>query len=619
MNELFYIIWLPLISGLILLVVPEKLRKVTGSLTSVITGVSLYFAVRLFLAPLAGDQGMIPLLDDLIAKGGQNSFLATVSILNIDNIARIVVLLIFLFSFLISIYSLNYTQRGRQINGYYSYILLTAALSALAVTADNLLLFIFCWGILGLLLYKLIKGYDEESSSTAKKTMILIGGSDTIMLLGLGIIYKINGSFSISAGQISTASALGAAAFIAMLTGSFTKAGAFPFHTWVPDFAKKAPASSTALLPASLDKLLGIYFMFRICTSLFTLSEILTLLLVITGVVTIISGVMMALVQHNTKQLLGYHAVSQVGYMVLGLGLGNPVGIAGGLFHMVNHTMYKSGLFLVAGNIEDRYGTDQMEHLGGAARLMPLTFVSALIFSLSISGIPPLNGFASKWLIYQGIIDFGQGTGIANRLWMIWLGLAVLGSALTLASFIKFLAGIFLGRTKNASTPRSGAKPLMTIPSLILALLCLLTGIFASGYVIPRIIKPLYSGFSGPGIWQSGLVAMLILVSVIVGIVTYLLTLTGKFRYEDSYIGGEKDQDLSRASVLDFYRTISSNKIFAGFYYGAVRKWFDIYDLGKKMVFSCSRVVSKWHTGILPLYVAWLITGLVTLMIIMLL
>ncbi len=614
MNELYYIIWLPLAAGLFFLIVPDRLRNISGSLASAITGISLLFAFKLFLIRVPEENAMV----SLFPEANLSTFAKTVSQLNADNISRIVVLLIFLFSFLINIYSLSYTQRRHRIKGYYSYILLTSSLSSLAVLADNLLLFIFCWGVLGLLLYKLINGYDEESSSAAKKTMILIGGSDTVMLLGLGIVYKINSSFSISAGHISTVSVLGATAFITLLIGSFTKAGAFPFHTWVPDFSKKAPASSTALLPASLDKLLGIYFMFRICTSLFTLTDILTLVLVVTGVITIISGVMMALIQHNTKQLLGYHAVSQVGYMVLGLGLGNPIGIAGGLFHMVNHTMYKSGLFLVAGSIEDRFGTDQIEHLGGAAKLMPLTFISALIFSLSISGIPPLNGFASKWLIYQGIIDFGQGAGIANRLWMVWLGCAVLGSALTLASFIKFLAGIFLGRTKNISSPRSDIKPLMTFPIVVLALLCLLTGIFASGYVIPVVIKPLYSGFAGPGIWQSGTVALLILISVLAGVVIYLFTTTGKVRYEDSYIGGEKDQDLSRASVLDFYRTISSNRILSGFYYGAVKKWFDIYDIGKNMVFSCSRVVSSWHTGILPFYITWLITGLVTLMIIML-
>ncbi len=116
---------------------------------------------------------------------------------------------------------------------------------------------------------------------------------------------------------------------------------------------------------------------------------------------------------------------------------------------MVNNAIYKSGLFLVAGNVEDRFGTDNIELLGGSAKYMPLTFLAAVIFSLSISGVPPLNGFASKWLIYQGIIDFGNGTGIANRLWMLWLALAVLGSALTLASFHEISGRCISGQDKK--------------------------------------------------------------------------------------------------------------------------------------------------------------------------
>jgi formate hydrogenlyase subunit 3/multisubunit Na+/H+ antiporter MnhD subunit len=619
MNEILYIVWIPLAAGLLLLLVPDTLRRITGLCSSVILAISLAFAISLFISK----GHSIPAHMSIMLPFGTpdadyGSLTGSLGGLFADNIAKLVVMLVYFFSLLITIYSIAYTKKNHRIKGYYSYILLTAAFSSVAVMADNLLLFIFCWGILGILLYRLIQGYDDESSSAAKKSMILIGGSDTIMLIGIGLVYQANGSFSLSAGSIPTSTATGAVAFFALIIGSFTKAGAFPFHTWVPDFAKKAPASSSSLLPASLDKLLGIYFMFRICTSLFTLTEIITLVLVLTGTVTIIAGVMMALVQHNTKQLLGYHAVSQVGYMILGLAVGNPIGIAGGLFHMVNHTIYKSGLFLVAGHVEDRFGTDQIEHLGGSARLMPLTFFSAVIFALSISGVPPLNGFASKWLIYQGIIDFGHGSGIASRLWMIWLGLAVLGSALTLASFMKFLAGVFLGRTKILASLHSETKALYAIPTAILALVCILIGIFASGLVVPRIIEPLYSGFTSPGIWQSGQVALLVLVSILIGAAIYLSVSHGKFRIEDNYIGGEKDQDISRASVLDFYRTISSNRFFAGFYYAAVKKWFDIYDICKNVIFSCSRALSSCHTGILPFYVAWLISGLVVLLIIML-
>ncbi len=120
------------------------------------------------------------------------------------------------------------------------------------------------------------------------------------------------------------------------------------------------------------------------------------------------------------------------------------------------------------------------------------------------------------------------------------------------------------------------------------------------------------------GIWQSSQVAVLVGVSIIIGILIYLAGNIKKFRLEDSYIGGEKDQDMSRASVLDFYKTISNNRFLVEFYNAAEKKWFDMYDIGKNMILSCSKIFSSWHTGILPFYVAWLISGLVILLIIML-
>lgn len=618
MDELLFIIWIPLAAGLLLLLMPESLRKITSYASVAVTALSFAYAIVLFTGKGLTGNLTLCLIPQLAEKYQVvDWFLRHFGALNVDELSRLLLLLITLFSFLITLYSVSYTIPSHRIKGYYSWILITLTFSALAVLSDHLLFFIFCWGILGITLYKLIKGADEDGAATAKKTMIVIGASDTIMMLGIALVFRLTGSFAISGAAIPTDSTIGAVAFFCLLIGSFTKAGAVPFHTWVPDFARKAPASSTALLPASLDKLLGIYFMFRLVTGLFTISEWITLFLVSIGVLTIIIGVMMALVQHNMKQLLGYHAVSQVGYMVLGLGLGSPLGIAGGLFHMVNHTMYKSGLFLVAGNVEHRFGTDQIEHLGGSARYMPVTFLAAVIFALSISGVPPLNGFASKWIIYQAIIDFGSGTGIANNLWVVWLGLAVLGSALTLASFIKFLSGVFLGRTQKPANAGI-ATATMLIPVSVLALICVVTGIFATSWVLPKIIQPLGSGFEYQGIWQSSQVALMVLVSMVVGVLIYLAGNIKKFRTEDSFIGGERDQDVTRVSVLDFYKTISQAPFFRSMYSAASKKWFDIYDIGKGIVLYFSKIAGSAHTGILPFYIAWLISGLVILLVIML-
>jgi formate hydrogenlyase subunit 3/multisubunit Na+/H+ antiporter MnhD subunit len=621
MNELYNIIFLPVIAGIVLFAFPEKTKVIKGIIALIIAGIVFFFSIKLFsvsarivnldLFSTFFKEGT--LLNNILREA--NNFMW----FNIDNLSKFITLAISFFGLIILVYSLSYISKNRQINNYYPYFLITLGLSAGAVLTDNLLLFITFWGILGLTLYKLIKGYDEESSSAAKKTLILIGASDGIMILGIGIIWKVYGTFTISELSIPTTYPILVVAFLALLTGSFTKAGVFPFHTWIPDYTKNAPASSSAYLPASLDKLLGIYFLTRICIDIFTLNQWLTLLLLLLGIMTIIFAAMMAMIQHNYKRLLGYSAVSQVGYMVLGLGLGTPLGIAGGLFHMINNTLYKSGLFLSAGSIEKRTGKQNLDELGGLSKNMPVTFISAIICALAISGVPPLNGFASKWIIYQGIIDFGKEPGIASQLWIIWLGLAVIGSALTLAYSIKYISGIFLGRKREVAEEVKEVSVLMWLPNVIIAFICIGFGVLATNFVVPKIIMPLTGEFTYIGIWDSTAISILILVSILLGFLIYLVGNIKNFRTEDSFIGGEKFREETSYSVNEFYKGIRDYKLFSFIYNWAERKWFDIYEISKKFTLGFSDLLSKAHTGVLTFYAIWILTGLILMIIILIL
>jgi formate hydrogenlyase subunit 3/multisubunit Na+/H+ antiporter MnhD subunit len=326
---------------------------------------------------------------------------------------------------------------------------------------------------------------------------------------------------------------------------------------------------------------------------------------------------MMALVQHNYKRLLGFHAVSQVGYMILGFGLGSMIGVAAGLFHMVNNALYKSGLFLSAGCVEYRTGKEEIDDLGGLAKAMPVTFISTLIFAMSISGVPPFNGFASKWMIYQGIIDFGTGPGIASKLWVLWLALAVLGSALTLASFIKLVGGIFLSRRRPEFEKVREVPVLMWLPLAVLALTCVVFGVFATGYVVPKLFMPVSGIFAFAGFWNSSLVSWLVIVSILVGIIVYLAFNIKRFRTEDSFIGGEKIQDRTHYPTTEFYKTLGEFKFLSAIYKKAEEKWFDIYDLGKSFVLWVSHLFSEAHTGVLPGYIIWVFAGLIIMLLIM--
>ncbi len=618
MNEIVSIILLPIAAGLLLLIVPDKLRTVKGIIALLVSIVTGYLAIIVYTNNIEAGT-----LSELTNRASLSLFgidfmkdTGRYAVFNADNLSKLIIIFISIFSILILLYSLVYIKDGRAKN-YYPYFLVTIGCSYGTVLSDNLLLFITFWGILGITLYKLIPGNSEESSATAKKTLILIGASDSIMLLGIALIWRLTGSLNISATAIPTDNVLTVTAFLALMIGSFTKAGAFPFHTWVPDYAQNAPASSSALLPASLDKLLGIYFLARLTSGMFILNKWLTLLLLSIGVITIISAVMMALVQHNYKRLLGFHAVSQVGYMILGLGLGSPIGIAAGLFHMINHALYKSGLLLSAGCIEYSTGKENIDDLGGLSRTMPLTFFSALIFAMAISGVPPLNGFASKWMIYQGIIDFGIGSDLPNRLWILWLGFAVLGSALTLASFIKLIGGIFLSRGKPDLNKIKEVPILMWLPLLILALFCIVFGILATNIIVPKLFMPITGEFQFTGFWNSSLVSLMVLLSIALGAIIYLVTGLKKFRTEDSFIGGEKIQDETGYPTPEFYKTISEIGFFSWMYKKAEKKWFDIYDLSKKFVLWLSHQLSEAHTGVLSGYIIWVCAGLIIMLLIM--
>ncbi|MFH1360620.1 MAG: proton-conducting transporter membrane subunit [Candidatus Omnitrophota bacterium] len=536
----------------------------------------------------------------------------------IDNLSTFIGIFIVFFSALTILYSSGFMQKKKGLLRYYLYIVLTTLASVGAVFANNLILLIVFWGFLGLLLYLLIGfGEKERTSDTAKKAFIIIGGTDALMLLGLTFVWHLTNSFLMNEMSIKLDSRIAVWAYLCLAAGAFAKAGAMPFHTWVPDTAEDAPTPVAAFLPASLDKLLGIYFLARISLDVFQMDASMNTFLMALGSFTIIAAVMMALVQHDLKRLLGYHAVSQVGYMILGIGTGNPIGIAGGLFHMLNNAVYKSCLFFSGGAVERKTGTTDLDKLGGFAKIMPITFTAFLIASLAISGIPPLNGFASKWMIYQGIIKAGR-TG--HSLWIIWLLAAMFGSALTLASFMKLIHAVFLGQSAKERMIKDDQPQetsfSMWFPSGILAFLCVVFGVFAyriplQMYIFPSLNQSVYFG----GVWNASLATVLLLIGIVIGFIIYLLGAATKSRQVEPFVGGEdlsKHPDM-RLSGTGFYNTIQDIGLLKGIYALAEKKFFDIYEVGSKITFGLNKMLRYIHNGVLPTYLSWCLLGMLIL------
>jgi NADH:ubiquinone oxidoreductase subunit 5 (subunit L)/multisubunit Na+/H+ antiporter MnhA subunit len=228
MDEIFSLIILPLAAGLLLFLVPDKFRTVKGIIALLIIINAGFLSASIYTF---GDQ--VYRWDEIARTSGLNFYgfkippdAVTHIAFSLDSLSRLIVVFISLFAFLIALYSLVYIKEGR-VRNYYPYFLITLGCAYGAVLSDNLLLFLAFWGALGLTLYKLIHGHDEESSATAKKTLILIGASDSIMILGIAIIWKMTGSLSMAETSLHATNILTVVAFLALLIGSFTKAGAF--------------------------------------------------------------------------------------------------------------------------------------------------------------------------------------------------------------------------------------------------------------------------------------------------------------------------------------------------------------------------------------------------------
>jgi NADH:ubiquinone oxidoreductase subunit 5 (subunit L)/multisubunit Na+/H+ antiporter MnhA subunit len=295
--------------------------------------------------------------------------------------------------------------------------------------------------------------------------------------------------------------------------------------------------------------------------------------------------------------------------MVLGIGTGTPVGIAGGLFHMLNNAIYKSCLFFAAGAVEKRAGTTDLARLGGFSKTMPISFVTFLIGSMAISGVPPFNGFASKWMVYQGIIEAGEKGGPG---WVIWLVAAMFGSALTLASFMKLVHSVFLGQPAK-ETPEQARRagevgPAMWLPTVFLAGLCIVFGVFAYSVPLKSFILPgLNLGVQFPGMWHPVVATALILIGLAAGALIYFLGTASKLRTVAPFVGGETldEHTAMRVSGVDFYKTIQDVPLIRFIYQLAERKVFDVYDVGRWFTLGFSRVLGFLHNGVLSRYLAW--------------
>ena len=385
---------------------------------------------------------------------------------------------------------------------------------ALVVTVNSMEYFVMSWELMTLSSFILVffseKARDVGASIKYYITMHFL---DTIPLfLALGTAYSLVGSFEkLSFDNIATA-LTGAPAHTKLVFGGLlliafmTKAGITPFQFWVAETYRAAPTSVSAVMAGAMEKV-ALYGLIALVWGLVGTSYALGLLIALLGAITLTVGTLYALRETNSKRLLAYHSVGQMGYIWLGIGIGmalipkggalgaiGAIGTFAGLFHALNHAIFKSSLFLSAGAVEYRTGTVELEELGGLGRHMKWTALAALFGSLAIAGIPPFNGFISKWLIYVAGYQSGD--------FLLAFGavLAAFISAATLASFVKFYGTQFGGEMKRYEDVRE-APSTMLIGQWILASLTLIIGVF------PGTVTGILNIFNAPvddGVYKIG-------------------------------------------------------------------------------------------------------------------
>lgn len=615
------VIFLPLMCGMLGFLI-GRLRNEMGFLGF---GVTLYFAAQLFLSTQ----------HQIISYS-----LAEISIIDfrfyIDDFSRFILLFNSIFAFLIWLYSIRPMDKHPGQRSYHLYLALNLAAANGVVLSGNMVLLLIFWNVLVFALYGLLLVGKKESHQAARKGLSIIEISDYIMMLGIIMLFvhvgKVN--FPIEP-RVALNDAWSIAAYILIMVGALAKAGSMPLHSWIPDAAGVVPASTMAYIPGSLDKLLGIYLLTRVSYYIFDISGSMPIrmLLMIVGSVTIVAAVMMAMVQKEAMRLLSFHAVSQVGYMVLGIGTGIPVGIAGGLFHMLNNAIYKACLFLCAGSVEYRAKTTDLDRLGGLGFQMPLTMFSFIVAAFAISGVPPFNGFYSKWMVYQGVLGLSRET----NLWPVFLVAAMFGSVLTLASFLKMIHSLFLGqRPKELDKVREVRFEMIT-PVLILASLCIVFGVFAVQLPLRAFILPaLPFGVRALGFWSPELATALILAGLAIGVIIFLLGTAAKPRRASSFVGGEvMDDETNRITGPNFYSSVHRIDMLEKTYKFAEEGAFDffnylqgitnglavlfkdvvnhivvmIYQYVGRVVETLAGVLSILHNGSLYNYVGWIFLG----------
>ena len=536
--------------------------------------------------------------------------------------------LLVVFTVLMSaIYSIRYMERDDCLDRYYTlFLMMSGSVLGLVLTGDIFNMFIMI-EIMTFTSVALTAFRNRSLGALEASFKYLVTGSlgSGFTLFGIALLYAqchtlnmAQVSSILSGGEVTPTMML---AFTFMLAGFCVKSYTVPFHAPAADAYTAAPTSISMVFSGMVNKA-GIYGMIRLVYILFRAMDLsaLQLMLTVFGTVTMFVGVTMALAQHDFKRLLAFHSISQIGYVMTAAGLGTALGLTGGLFHAMNHTLFKGLLFLCAGAVLYATGTTNLDRLGGLSKKMPKTTICFLIGAFSISGLPPFNGFASKWLIYQAA--YAKALESGNFVYALVTIIAVVVSVMTLASFIKVTQAVFFGQLHESCKDVKEVPLAMRLPMWIMSSLCIVTGVFyeqidkyllhpavdatlnvtkyidvmmGDGYaaaagVTNMDVAPVQFSYWDPVVW--------LILFVVVLAAVFIVMLTGKPSRGRVLKNTEEEVDGKYATFFGGEKSIHSHVSGSDLFWGFKYDW--------KNYFS---VIQNMHSGVVNDYNLWIVSA----------
>ena len=475
--------------GAFLIVIFGKNRTVRNAVGFLATAVPLCLLITLVKPVMMGGDIIAYWMGGRVPAGGYAIGIA----LEVDALSLFFGLLVATAVFAAMLYSFSYMSHDDNEPQYYTlFLMLCGGVMGLVLSGDLFNMFIMV-EILTFAAVALTAFRNSVFGALEAAFKYLVVGSigSSCILAGTIMLYAQTHTLNFAQlsamipGNLNLATTV---AYALLFIGFCTKAFLVPFHPLAADAHGAAPAPVSVLISGVLTKS-GLYGIIRLTYILFRTMNLGTVQfwLVFLGSVSMFVCVTMALAQHDFKRLLAFHSISQIGYVLTAAGLATALGVSAGLYHAMNHTLFKGLLFLCAGAVLHETGTTDLDKLGGLSKKMPHTTVLFLVGAFSISGIPPFNGFASKWLIYQAAYQKGVESG--NIGFLLVTICCLVTSTLTLASFVKVTQSVFFGQLPKEYENVREVSFGMRLAMGLLALLCIVTGLFP-GLVTTFLTEP---------------------------------------------------------------------------------------------------------------------------------